>query len=130
MVFNLMANCFSNLKRRRAIKKYAKKLGPTLKKKYGRSNYYSPGQIKTAASNANLSISHICVGYAMYMEKDAFDKLHQEMGEQCSYEGIRTEIGNLCFSGDNSFTTSDTMTYGVDSSDFTDGVGFTGDGGD
>jgi|GEM_PF-1778405 len=130
MFLNLISNWFSNLKRRRAIKKYAKKLGPTLKKNYGRSKYYSPGQIKTAATKAKLSISHIDVGYAMYLEKNKFETLHQELGKQCNYDDIRTEIGNLCFSGDNTFTTSDTMSYGGYSSDFTDGVGFTGDGSD
>ncbi len=121
-------NWFSNLKRRRAIKKYAKKLGPILKRDYGKSIHYTPGQIRAATTKAKLSHNHICYAYAMYMDKTNFEHLHQELNKDCDYNGMRTEIGNLCFSGENTFTTTDVISYGG----FTDGVGFTGDvdGGD
>lgn len=124
----LLFNWFLNTKRRRAIKKYAKKLGPVLKKRYGKSKHYTPGQIKTATTKARLSHDHICYAYAMYMDKANFDTLHEELGKECNYNDMRNEIGTLCFSGDSNFSSSDVMSYGG----FTDGVGFTSDadGGD
>ena len=125
---NFISKWFSNLKRRRAIKRYAKKLGPVLKKRYGKSKHYTSGQIRTAVTKRRLSHNHICYAYAMYMDKPSFTKLHEELGKECDYDSMRNEIGTLCFSGDSNFTSSDAINY----SGFTDGVGFSSDvdGGD
>lgn len=126
MIF--ISKWFSNLKRRRAIKRYAKKLGPVLKKRYGKSKHYTQGQIQTAVTKRRLSHNHISYAYAMYMDKPSFNKLHEELGKECDYDSMRNDIGNLCFSGDSNFTSSDAISY----SGFTDAVGFSSDadGGD
>ncbi len=79
-------NWISNLRRPSAIKKYARKLGPLLARRYGKSNTYTAGQIKKTAEHARLPLAYICYGYAMYIGEDDFDILHRELGQSCDYE--------------------------------------------
>lgn len=121
----------SNYRRRRNIKKYARKLGPLLKRRYGRSRFYSAKQIRTTVHSAGLPVQPICYGYAMFMDREDFDILHRELGETCNYDAMRQEIGEVCFSGNGQFSSSDVVTYGEAShSGGFDGGGFgSSDGG-
>lgn len=104
----------SNFRRRRAIKRYARILGPLLKRRYGNSNTYTVGQIKNTAEQAKLPMAYICFGYAMYMSQDEFEKLHVSLGQRCDYGAMRQEVADLCFSGNSDFSTEAAIAYGED----------------
>lgn len=120
----------SDLHRGWAIKRYARRLGPKLKKRNGVSAYYTQEQVKAAAHHARLPMDNICYGYAMFLTHEDFDRHHKELGEQCDYHAMREEIGAACFSGNSHFTVSDVLAYG-DAHGGSDGGGgfFGGDGG-
>jgi hypothetical protein len=58
----------------RAGKKYARQLGPRLRRDYGASEHYTPGQIKAAITSCQLPPRYISFGYAAFMSEDAFRK--------------------------------------------------------
>ena len=104
--------------RRRKIRRYAKKLGPMLTKRYGVKRTYSGPQIRSAAMTARLPAGDICYGYAMFMDESDFDEVHRELGESCDYAAMRHDIADVCFSGDAGFSSSDVMDYAAETSGF------------
>jgi hypothetical protein len=121
-----MRKFFSSIMRRRAIKIYAKRLGPLLKSRYGRSRKYTAGQIRQTVTYAGMPLAHICFAYAMYMPQQDFDTLHRELGEACDYQAMRQEIADLHFSGDSTFSVPDLM---AQADSFSFGAGDSGGGG-
>ena len=106
---------------RRKVRRYAKKLGPVLTKRYGVKMTYSRPQIRSAAQTARLPAGDICYGYAMFMDESDFDAVHRELGESCDYGAMRQDIADVCFSGDADFSSSDVMDYAAESSGFSGG---------
>ena len=121
-----MRKFFSSIRRRRAINIYAKRLGPLLKRRYGRSGKYTAGQIRQTATNAGMPLSDICFAYAMFMNQKDFDSHHRELGETCDYQAMRQEIADLHFSGDRTFSVSDIM---AQADSISSGAGESGGGG-
>ncbi len=117
--------------KRRAIKKYRRKLDPLLRKRYRRSDHYTSGQIRTTIGQCGFSVAYSCYALAMYLPRDEFDSFHQQTGESCDYDAMRQETGDLCFSGRTDFSVAD-CAY-IDSPDAADGsdsgAGFDLDGG-
>jgi uncharacterized membrane protein YgcG len=99
-----MRTFFSSIMRRRSIRLYVKRLGPLLRKRYGRSRNYTAGQIRQTVTNAGMPVAHICFAYAMFMPHEEFDALHRELGETCDYQAMRQEVADLHFSGDSTFS--------------------------
>ncbi len=85
--------------KRRAISRYRRRLGPLLRKRYGRSGHYTAGQIRTTIEKFGLNIHYSCYALAMYLTRDEFDGFHRQSGEVCDYDAMRQEVGDLCFSG-------------------------------
>jgi len=57
-------------------------------------------------------MEYIRYAYAMYLEKNVFDTLHGDLGNERDYAALRQEVADLCFSGDTDFSTADLVTYG------------------
>ena len=57
---------------RLAAKRYAAALGPELLKGYGASRFYTPGQIRAAASRRRLPARYLKIGYAAFLDLDGF----------------------------------------------------------
>jgi hypothetical protein len=70
---------------RSAARKYARRLGPRLRRDYGASEHYTPGQIKAAITSCQLPPRYISFGYAAFMSEDAFQKL----GIEGDYHSLR-----------------------------------------
>src|SRR5580698_5919463 len=55
-----------------AARKYARRLGPRLRRDYGASKYYTPGQIKAAVKACDLPEQYLSFGYAAFLPEEAF----------------------------------------------------------
>jgi hypothetical protein len=83
---------FADLKRRRAIKQYARELPRRLYDDYGASKFFTPGQIATAAKKLKLAPEFMVYGYAMFLSEDAFDALQPGGSMPLSYQDARAEF--------------------------------------
>ena len=126
---------FEQSVKRWAIRDYRRKLGPLLRKRYGRSDGYTCGQIRTTIEKCGFNIHYACYALAMYLERDEFDAFHRQTGELCDYDAMREEIGDLCFSGRTDFSVAecadgDSSWHDADGSDAAGGFDADGGGGD
>jgi hypothetical protein len=55
-----------------AARRYARRLGPQLRRDYGGGREYTAAQIRTAAQKCRLPARHRKLGYAAFMTEDAF----------------------------------------------------------
>ena len=53
-------------------RRYARRLGPQLRRDYGASEYYTAEQIRAAAGKCRLSRRHLALGLAAFLPHDAF----------------------------------------------------------
>jgi uncharacterized membrane protein YgcG len=120
-----------NFNRKRAIKSYIKKLPSLLAKDYGKSKTYTPMQVKKTIERSKLSVADACYGIAIFSGREAFNQYHEETGESCSYDGMRSEIADQHFHGNCDFGVSDVTSVSSDYSGGFDTGGFDsgGDGG-
>ncbi|MBL8696720.1 MAG: hypothetical protein JNK67_00020 [Alphaproteobacteria bacterium] len=56
----------------RAARRYAETLPGQLARDYGASDRYSPDQVRLSAQRAKLPAEFLAVGYAAYLDRDAF----------------------------------------------------------
>ena len=49
-----------------AVRSYMKRLGPDLKKRYGRRKLYSAAQVKRTIESGGYSMDYICYALCMY----------------------------------------------------------------
>jgi hypothetical protein len=96
-----------------------------LAKDYGKAKTYTPEQVKRTIERSGLSVSDACYGIAMFSSRESFELYHQEIGESCDYDAIRSEIADQHFHGNSGFEISDIATVSS-----TYGGGFDADGGD
>lgn len=106
-----MMQLLENVRRRFAIKKYARKMPPLLRKRYGKSVTYTHGQIRSTAEVARLPAAYLYYGYVMFMTKEAFDQLPAEIGVDCDYAAMKQTVADICFDGDSSFTGLDVIEH-------------------
>ncbi|MCG7539874.1 DUF6559 family protein [Pseudoalteromonas sp. OF7H-1] len=132
-----------NFRRNQKIKAFAKNLPSELKKLYGRSEYYTKGQVDRALSHkfkkysgGGVIVSDVCPAYAMFCTPKEFKEIHEAAGEACDYEELRKEITETCFDNatDFSFSSLESLSTsggffssGGDSGGFGDGGGGGGD---
>ncbi len=64
---------FENYRRRRAAKRYARRLPPRLAKDYGRSEFYTKAQIDTAIKNLGLESKYVAIAYGGCLPKEEFE---------------------------------------------------------
>jgi len=68
-----------HMRMRRAAKQYARRLGPHLRRTYGLSGSYTPGQIRTGIDKLRLDAQYIALGYAAFLDETSFAALASDM---------------------------------------------------
>jgi len=86
---------FAALRRKRALRKYARELPERLRAGYGASEYYTPAQIRAATDKLRIDPELIIYGYAAFLTEEAFAELSPAMPPSPSYEGARAEFLRL-----------------------------------
>jgi hypothetical protein len=79
-------------KTRRAIKKYARKMPGWLNRSYGGSEWYTTGQIETAAAALKLDPAALVFGYAAFLPEATFNALQGEIPSEFSYQDARDKF--------------------------------------
>ncbi len=81
---------FENYRRRRAAKRYARRLPPRLAKDNGRSEFYTKAQIDTAIKNLGLESKYLAIAYGGCLPKEEFEGWVHAMPIPMSYVEART----------------------------------------
>ena len=95
-------------RKRIAIRRYVRGLGPELRRRYGRAKRYIPAQVKRT-----------------------IDAYHRAAGESCDYTAMRAEVAARFLEGARSFDAADVIECGIGWSageGASDGGGHAGDG--
>ena len=84
---------FRSYRKRKALQSYQRVLGPRLRGRFGRREYYTPAEIVDTAYAYKLSDAYLCYALAMYTDRAAFDAYHLERGDAaCSFDRIWNEL--------------------------------------
>ncbi|MFV1985344.1 MAG: DUF6559 family protein [Thiohalomonadales bacterium] len=119
-------------KNHRAIKQYLKKLGPLLKNRYGKSKFYTEGQVRKTVEEFKLNDQYIEYALAMYMQPDECDGVLIRLGKSKRSRQLRKYIATKYIGGGMDFTFDDiasTPEYTSGESSFGFDGGSGGDGG-
>ena len=103
----LFGEFLRSLRKRRAIRNYARRLPRLLARDYGFSRSYSARQVRRTIEHSGLDAGFSCYGVAMFSDRDEFNQFHHEIGETCDYDAMRAEIADSHFQGNADFTISD-----------------------
>jgi len=106
-----------------AIRSYARRLGPRLRKRYGRRKTYTPAQVKRTAEDGRYDLLYLCYALCMYCDGASFAEYHRTTGESCDYNTMRAEIPDRYHDGDASFDASDVIEHGDGGDDSSDAGG-------
>ena len=68
------------------MRKYARLLGPRLRRDYGASEHYTIGQISAAVKKCGLPLGHIAFGYAAFLPEETFKQTAGGVGD---YQSLR-----------------------------------------
>jgi hypothetical protein len=84
MIFGL-THIFRSRVERSTVRKYASLLGPRLRRDFGASEYFTPGQIKAAVTACQLPPQYVSVAYAAFLSEEAF----RSLGVYGDYQSLR-----------------------------------------
>ena len=125
----LFARWLTLIEKRRAQRSYIQKLGPLMRKRYGRSRYYTVAQVQKTVEVSGLNPNYICYGLSEYCSEDDFNTYHQNTGESCDYHEMRSEMATSWSVGHSGGSYCDSLesqdSFGHDHG----GSGHSGDGG-
>ena len=76
-------------------KRYAREMGPWLRKSYGASPEYTEAQIRRAVGALGLDERFIAFGYAAFMSEDAFEDLRDRMPLRLTYQDARARFARF-----------------------------------
>ena len=85
--------------KKEAVQGYLTKLGPELRERYGKSEHYTPEQVKETALASALSIDYLCWAYVIFCSVHDFNRIHTAAGEVCDYSGMHSLVGETFFGG-------------------------------
>ena len=85
MILEFIARTRLNL----AARRYARRLGPRLRRDYGGGGEYTAGQIRTARQKCRLPLRYINLGYAAFMDEETFRSV-ADKEDWPSYESLRS----------------------------------------
>ena len=77
-------------KMHRAAKAYAGLLGPRLAEDYGGSEFYTMGQIDTAAAKLGLDTTYLAIAYAAFLPREEYEAYFSGLENRFSYTEART----------------------------------------
>ena len=103
---------FDQFLKRRSIKRYAYKLGPRLKRKYGTRENYTLGQISSTISDLGLNQRYQAYAWAMYNNAVNEDALKLRLDDHL-IDAFRNEIATVIFGTPCEFTTQNILQKGM-----------------
>ncbi len=129
-----MFNLIKRYQKHRSIKKYIRNLGPSLKKRYGFSEYYTEGQIKTTMEKSKIGGQYASYAYGLYLAPRELEGVLERLYEAHSSKKMRVYLATHYVGGSLDYSYSDIMATscyqeGSDSGDGGEGDGGGGDGG-
>ena len=86
---------FSSLRKKRALKRYARELPRQLRSDYGAGEFFTPAQIKAATSKLKVDQELIVYGYAGFLSEETFGMLPPQTPDLLTYEEVRSEFLRL-----------------------------------
>jgi hypothetical protein len=87
------------IKRYRAIRSYAKRLGPELARRWGTHRHFTIDQVTHAAQGAGFSTDFIAYAHALFCRRSEFDAYYGPLRVACTYEGLRSVVARRYFDG-------------------------------
>lgn len=85
----------------RAVKKIAQKMPKYLANGWGASEYYTPGQVKSAMEKTGCNSDFIDCAYAMFCSPEDFSSV-----SSADFNSLKMDVGNICFNGSSDFNAS------------------------
>jgi hypothetical protein len=85
-------NFLKAMARKRALKRYARELGPQLRQRYGASRHFTAAQIRATVKAAALDVIYIDLAFAIFLATE--DEFNQVASGTITYADAR----NLFFS--------------------------------
>ena len=67
-------------------------VGSDLVRNYGRKNYYSVEEVKSANTRQNIGADFGCWSHATFNSHKDFDEYHQSIGESCDFLAMKGEM--------------------------------------
>lgn len=93
----------------RAIKKYIRSLGPQLRQRYGISEYYTEGQIRTTLEHNKIGGKYAVYAYGLYLVPEQFDGILTMLNESKTSKSIRKHLAVTYVGGNIDYSYSDIM---------------------
>ncbi len=80
---------FRNRKKDKALASFVNELPNLLAKAYGKSKFYSPGQIHKIVREHKFDEEFLNYAMAIYLDKERFDEFKKEAVFECDYDVFR-----------------------------------------
>src|SRR5215469_9455757 len=64
-----MTRLLQSFRRRWTLRAYRRRLGPALRKRYGKQTTYTPGQVRRTAYETGCPVQDLCFAYSMYCSR-------------------------------------------------------------
>ena len=78
-----------------SIKKYGKKLLPTLESRYGIQDYYSPSQIRATVYQCDFSPDFLLLGYILFCDHQSLVRVRKAEFPEVKINNYKREILNF-----------------------------------
>jgi hypothetical protein len=79
-------------------------VGADLLKTYGRKQYYSVEEVKSANRRQKIKLDFACWSHASFNSHKDFDTYHQSIGESCDYISMKSDmLSSVSTSSDSSW---------------------------
>ena len=77
-----------------SIKKYGKKLYPTLAKRYGEQDFYSASQIRSTIYQCDYNPKYLPIGYLLFLDKTVLTQVIKQEFPQLCLVNYKNELCN------------------------------------
>jgi hypothetical protein len=114
------------LRKNGAARRYARKLPAALRKGWGRSASYTPGQIQAAVRSVKLDPKYIVFGYAAFLSKEAFAEVYADAPPPIPREAARKTFVRFVTFGLGAWNPASESGEGGWSGDYYDGNSYSG----
>lgn len=121
-------NLFQRYLKRKAIKKFLVNLNSLLGKRYGKSEFYTKGQVERTVNDENLNKKYLHCGYLFFVDPIIANRvIIQDRSSYNDIENLKAELGELFRAENfdsiikdvkNEITHTSSLSESVDSSDF------------
>lgn len=112
----MLSRLVAFLGRRRAIKRYLRRLPSLLSRDYGHRGPYTPEQVESTIRRHNVtSVAFAPYAMAIFSDREKVEALWRQADARHDYDRIRYEIGSAYFGGDASFTREDVARHSSES---------------